>query len=391
MLKDRRVLTILIIQITEVLGFSLILPFLPFMATDFGASPFTIGLILTSFSLFQFISSPIMGALSDRFGRRPLLIISQLSTMLSFIVLAFANSLPLIFLSRIIDGAFGSNQTITQAYLSDISTKKNRTKMFSFIGIAFGFGFMIGPAIGGILSKNGYLIPSLLAAFMVGISIVLTYFFLPETVVKNSNTDLKIKIVNLSRFKTFFSQSTTASLLTIFFLYIFAHVTWTSVFSVFAKNRFGFTTVEAGYALASLGLFTVISRAFVVPKLIDGIGDYYLVLLGSLFMFISLFSSSFVTTGLQFLPFMFLFSLGTGATRPTIMSSISRSANKGQSGALLGVSNSLSSIAQIIGPALGGFLLTKSYTLFNLFTSIFMFAVFLILLRPSVRSIFVTN
>src|SRR3989338_11650564 len=121
---------IFVIMITEVLGFSLILPFMPFFAERFGASPLTIGLILTSYSLFQFISAPIMGKLSDHYGRKPMLILSQISTCIGYIILGLANSVWMIFLSRIVDGILGSNFTIAQAYLSDISTKKNRTKAF---------------------------------------------------------------------------------------------------------------------------------------------------------------------------------------------------------------------------------------------------------------------
>jgi len=123
-------LIILIIQITETLGFSLILPFLPLYAKSLGASPLTIGLILTSFSICQFVSAPIMGRLSDHYGRKPLLVFSQLSTFISFIILAAADSLWLIFLSRIIDGILGSNFTIAQAYLSDVSGEKERSQAY---------------------------------------------------------------------------------------------------------------------------------------------------------------------------------------------------------------------------------------------------------------------
>ena len=153
---DKRFITIFVIQITEVLGFSLILPFLPYYATNLGASPFKVSLILSTFSLFQFFSAPIMGRLSDSYGRRPLLIISQLSTFISFLVLGFSNSLFWIFTSRIIDGLLGSNFSIAQAYLSDISAEEDRSKVFGYSGVAFGLGFLVGPAIGGFLSQFGY-------------------------------------------------------------------------------------------------------------------------------------------------------------------------------------------------------------------------------------------
>ncbi|MFH2118223.1 MAG: MFS transporter, partial [Candidatus Paceibacterota bacterium] len=171
---DRRLGIIFAIQVTEVLGFSLILPFLPFYALEYGATPFTVGMILTVFSLFQFISAPIMGSLSDTYGRRPLLLLSQFSTFVGFLVLGFANTLWLIFLSRAIDGLLGSNFTIAQAYISDITSTKNRSKAFGLSGAAFGFGFLIGPAIGGYLSRFGYSVPAYLAAGISLLSILLT-------------------------------------------------------------------------------------------------------------------------------------------------------------------------------------------------------------------------
>lgn len=200
----REYLVIFLIMVTEVLGFSLILPFLPLYAQDLGASPLVIGLIFTSFSFFQFFSAPIMGRLSDHYGRRPLLIISQLSTFVGFVVLGFANTLVLIFLSRAIDGLFGSNFTIAQAYLSDISSKKDRSKVFGIIGAAFGVGFLIGPGIGGYLAEFSYSLPSFAAAGVSALTIFLTVMFLPETVKRKKEGKIKIKILDFSQFRRFF-------------------------------------------------------------------------------------------------------------------------------------------------------------------------------------------
>ena len=174
--------TIFVILVTEVLGFSLILPFLPFYAQQFGATPFIIGLIAASFSFFQFWSAPILGRLSDHYGRKPMLLISQFSTFLGFLILGYANSLWMIFLSRIVDGLFGANYTIAQAYLSDISSKKDRSKVFGLSGAAFGFGFLIGPGIGGWLSQFGFSVPSFMAAGVAFITLLIIAFVLPETI-----------------------------------------------------------------------------------------------------------------------------------------------------------------------------------------------------------------
>ena len=188
---------IFVIMVTEILGFSLILPFLPFYVEELGATPLIYGLILASFSLFQFISAPIMGRLSDHYGRKPMLIFSQLSTFISFIILGFANTIWLVFLSRIVDGMLGSNMTIAQAYISDISSKKDRSKAFGLAGVAFGIGFLIGPAIGGTLAKINYSIPSFIAAGISLLTIFTTFFFLPETVKRKKISSLILEKLSI--------------------------------------------------------------------------------------------------------------------------------------------------------------------------------------------------
>ena len=188
--------TILLIIFTEVLGWSLILPFLPFLATDLGASPFIVGFIIASFAFCQFISSPIIGKLSDRYGRKPLLLISQFSTVVGFTLLALANSLFIILLSRVIDGLLGSNMTLSRAYLGDIirnEDQKKQTKLFGYMSTVFGLGFFIGPAMGGYLATIDYSIPSFLAAGISVLTLFMVFFLLEETVT-NSKTGLGISL-----------------------------------------------------------------------------------------------------------------------------------------------------------------------------------------------------
>ncbi|OGJ37820.1 MAG: hypothetical protein A2383_01900 [Candidatus Pacebacteria bacterium RIFOXYB1_FULL_39_46] len=359
---DQRLGIVFAIQITEVLGFSLILPFLPFYALEYGASPFTVGMILTVFSLFQFISSPIMGSLSDGYGRRPLLLLSQFSTFISFLVLGFANSLWLIFLSRIIDGLLGSNFTIAQAYISDITSKKNRSKAFGLSSAAFGFGFLIGPAIGGYLSRFGYSVPAFLAAGISLLSILLTYFYLPETIKNKKDrrnfSFSEIKIIDLSRFKKYFNKPQVSFVLWQFFLFSLAHIVWTSSFAVYGNLKFGLTAETVGFLLAYIGLLSVILRSLVIPKLIDYFKERSLTILGMSVIILGLLLAPFFHTLSPFFIVITLFAFGTGISRPLLMGAISRSAPDNEQGAVMGVANSLSSLTQIIGPVWGGLLLS---------------------------------
>jgi len=362
---------ILAILITEVLGFSLILPFLPFYAKEFGASPLQIGLILTSFSFFQFLSAPIMGKLSDHYGRRPLLLLSQLSTFISFIILGFSNSLWMIALSRIVDGMLGSNNSIAQAYLSDISTKKNRSKIFGLSGVAFGFGFMIGPAIGGFLAKYSFALPSFLAAAVSLVTILMTYFLLPETVKRNGKKfDFKLKILDIHNFSKYFFKSESALKLRQFFTYILSHLLWTSSFAIYADFKYGLGPAQVGIVAAYIGVVSIVMRGFLIPKLIDKFGEKRLVKIGVLFVLLGLIAVGFSHTLLTLIVAVNIFAIGSGMMRPLMMGAISRSVSDKEQGAVLGVANSLNSLAQIIAPLAGGYVLSNFPPDFLIATSV---------------------
>lgn len=168
----------------DLVGFGIVIPVLPFYAegTRFGASPRTVGLLFASYSVMQLIFSPILGRLSDKYGRRPVLLISIIGTGIGFLILGFANTLALLFIGRILDGITGGNISTAQAYIADVTTKEDRAKGMGLLGAAFGLGFILGPAIGGILSRWGIAVPFLFAAGLCFANALLLYFRLPETV-----------------------------------------------------------------------------------------------------------------------------------------------------------------------------------------------------------------
>jgi len=361
MKMKKEVFIMLLIQITEVLGFSLVLPFLPLYGQKLGASPFVIGLILTSFSFSQFIAAPIIGRLSDRYGRRPLLIISQTSTFVSFVILALADSLPLVFLSRLIDGFIGSNATVAQAYLSDISSKKDRTKVFSISGMAFGIGFLIGPAAGGFLAGFGYAVPCLFAAFITLITILTTFLFLPETVKQKRSGRIKMNWRQIFRVKSFINYFVNASTkydLLKFFIYIFSHALWTSNFSLFAHKHLSFSVAKIGFFLTYIGFFTIIMRGIVLPKLLNKLSENNLEKIGFAAMLLGLFLGIFTQNLWSTILFASFFAFGSGALRPLLISKISKEVSEEKQGSIMGVVNSLGSLARIIAPPVGGLILT---------------------------------
>ena len=356
--SKKEYLIIFAILVTEIMGFSLILPFLPFYATDLGASPLQIGLILALFSLFQFISAPIMGKLSDTYGRRPLLIFSQLSTFISFIILGFAGTLWMIYLSRIVDGLLGSNFTIAQAYLSDISSKKDRSKAFGISGAAFGFAFLIGPAVGGYLAQFNYSLPSFMAAGLSLITIITTFFFLPETIKNKKPKKIKIaELFDTKPFTKYFSQQKISLKLWQFSSFFMSHVIWVSVFALYADRQLNIGTKEVGFILAYAGLMSIILRGVLLEKIIDFFGEKKLKFAGYLSVIIGLLLAVFIKNFWLYFGVMTLFSFGFGILRPLLLGSISREVSENEQGAIMGLTSSLGSLTQIFGPLIGGFLI----------------------------------
>src|SRR5919197_5346186 len=178
----RPLLIIFLTILVNVIGFGIIIPLLPFYAETFGASPLLIGLLFASFSLSQLIASPLLGDMSDRWGRRPVLIFSLIGTVVSFVMLALAHSLAMLFAARVVDGLSGGNITTARAYIGDITTEENRARAFGVLGAAFGLGFIVGPGLSGLFAHISYTAPIWAAAAITTIATALAFFWLPETV-----------------------------------------------------------------------------------------------------------------------------------------------------------------------------------------------------------------
>jgi DHA1 family tetracycline resistance protein-like MFS transporter len=275
MFKNKPLATIFLIVFIDLMGFGLILPLLPFIAERFNATPQHIGLLAATYSLFQFISGPILGRLSDRYGRKKLLVISQMGTFLGFILLAFANSLPLLFLSRIIDGITGGNISIAQAYIADSTDSKNRAKGMGMIGAAFGLGFIIGPTLGGVLSRGGYMLPALVAAGISLLSIIVTIMFLKETVTHNPGSQLSLTQM-IKTLKDKRLQEVTI----IFFVLNLAFSSMQGIFALWAQVRFGWGAQSTGYLLGFVGLISVISQLKILPLALKNVSELNLLKIG---------------------------------------------------------------------------------------------------------------
>ena len=351
----------------DVLGLTIILPLLPFYAEKFGASPAVVGLLVSSYALCQLVAGPILGRWSDHMGRRPLLLVSQVGTLIGFLILAYANALWLIFLSRIIDGLTAGNLSLAQAYISDVTKPEERAKSFALIGIAFGMGFLIGPAISGFLSQYSYQYPIFAAAALSATSILATYFLLPwgAPTAGDPLTPRKFTVLDWGNYLRYFREPALRPLLWQFFAFTLAFAMFMSGFPLFAERRFAwhghpFGVKEVGYVYAYLGLLGVILQGGLIGRLVKIFGESHLVRAGFFFAMAGLIALGF-TYGVPLLLIVSaVASSGMGAIRPALTSLITQKAARSEQGVVLGLTQSLNSIAAIVAPAIGGLLIDHS-------------------------------
>lgn len=351
---------IFLIVLIDLLGFGLILPLLPYIAERYQADAFKIGLLTATYSLFQLIASPILGHLSDRYGRKKLLIISQIGSVIGYLLLAFAQSLPMLFLSRAIDGATGGNISIAQAYIADVTDRKNRARGMGFIGAAFGIGFAIGPAVGGLLYKFGsFELPALFAAFIGLVAVIATAVILQESV-DLTQTDKSIKVkLNLNHLKTVLSLPAIFLLTLTFFLTSFAFSSLTGTFAVWAEQTLGLGPSTVGIAFTYIGVMSIIAQLKLLPAMVKKFGERKTLLISLPFLSLGTFLVPLSTSVPLLLVFMFLIVIGNSLSGPTSTALASENVSPDAYGGTLGVMQSAGSLGRIAGPILGGWLFSR--------------------------------
>lgn len=343
----------------DLIGFGIVIPVLPFYAqgTIFNATPRTVGILFTSYSVMQLIFSPILGRLSDKHGRRPVLFLSIIGTGIGFLIIGFANSIWMLFAGRILDGITGGNISTAQAYIADITTTENRAKGMGLIGAAFGLGFVFGPAIGGILSRWGIQVPFLFAACLCFVNAVLLYFRLPETLTKEQMK--KNQTAGERRSKQVIrslKQPRLAFVLVIYFLFIVAFSIMTATFAFYTMFRFGYDAQHTGYLFAYVGVIAVIIQGGLIGRLVKRFGEVRLVIFGAFCFAISLFAIPFVGPAAGGLAALLVgggvFSLGNSLATPALNSLASKSVGPDDQGIVLGVMQSVASLSRAVGPLL---------------------------------------
>ena len=359
-MQNRRLLTLFLIVFIDLLGFSLILPLLPFYAETFGATPFQIGLLVAAYAAAQLVGAPLLGRMSDRFGRRPVLLISLIGTFIGFLILGFANSLWMLFASRLLDGFTGGNISVAQAYITDVTDEKDRAKGLGLLGAAFGIGFIIGPAVGGSLSVYGFAVPAFVAAGLSFISILGVIFFLPESLTAEARAKLKKNAkqeISLRNLWAAINRPRVGPLLNIRFFYGLAFATFQTIFPLYAQYKLGLDARNTGFVLTYVGILVVFVQGFLVGWLAARFNEYRLIFLASFLMMIVLFAWALVPNLIALLIVLAPLAVAAGVLNTLLNSTLSKAVYPEEVGGTLGLSASLESLTRVISPTAGGILI----------------------------------
>ncbi len=337
----------------DLLGFGIIIPLLPFYAESFGANALTIGLLGTSFSLMQFLFSPIWGRWSDRIGRRPIILVGLMGSCVSYLALALAGSLTLVFVARIIGGIAGANIPVAQAYIADVTTPANRAKGMGMIGAAFGLGFIFGPAIGGILSRVSPETPMWCASALCLANFVAAWFLLPESRTASNTTK---GLGRMEAFRHALARPTLLLLLSLYFIVTLAFSGFETTFALFSEAKFGFTTSTIGFVFAFIGVVLATVQGVLVGRVVKLVGERRLIPLAILSIAIGIGMIPFVWNIPTLLVALFVLAVGMGFNNPALSSMVSKLADQDDQGGILGLASSIASLGRVVGPAWGGYL-----------------------------------
>lgn len=375
-MKRSPLLPIFLVVLVDVLGFTIVYPLLPFYAEHFHATPLIATTLVSVYALCSLFSTPVIGRLSDQFGRRRLLLISQAGTCAGFIVLGFSGSLWMLFLGRILDGITAGNLSIAQAYISDHTQPENRAKAFGIIGIAFGIGFFFGPAMAGWLSGYGLHVPFLVAACLSAGSMICSYTLLEPGAPKPRAVEgaaveaapsapggKRPAVFDLAVYLEYFRRPGLGGLYLQFFLFTFSFSAFMSGFALFAERRFTtssglpWTAREVGFMYAYSGFLGIILQGGLMGRLVKRFGEARLAIAGFISVVIAYLVLGFAETLAVLVVVSTISAFGNGVLRPVITSEITQQVGRHEQGIALGISGSLSSLAMTMAPPTGGSLL----------------------------------
>ena len=386
-MQRSRLLNIFLVVFIDLLGFGLILPLLPYFAGEYGASEFLVGLLVASYAAAQFIGAPLLGRLSDRFGRRPILVFSIAGTALGFLLLGLAEPLGValssfvlddptpgqlqalqsgailgvMFIARILSGLTGGNITVAQAYIADVTDSQNRAKGLGLIGAAFGLGFILGPAAGGVLSRWGYAVPAFAAAGLAALNLAGVAALLPESLTAERKAELaqqgRRALISIKAMIEELNKPRIGPLMNIRFFYALAAALFQSMFTLWAKDRLSLDAQTTSYLLAYVGLLSVVVQGGLIGLLTKRFSESKLIAWGVVIQGLALLAWAFTPSVVVLLVVLIPLAFSTGVLNTVINSAITRSVPPHEVGGALGTAGALESLSRVVSPMAGGWLL----------------------------------
>jgi len=359
--KNRSLLAIFLVVFIDLLGFGVVLPLLPYYADRFGANAAVTGLLVASYAAAQFIATPILGRLSDRFGRRPILMLSIAGNVLGFGLLALANNLWLLFAARILAGLTGGNISVAQAYITDVTAPKDRARGLGMIGAAFGLGFIIGPVTGGLLNEVSPAAPALAAAGLSLLNLLMVGLWLPESLTADRRAELAQagrSALTLGALLSALRRPLVGPLLNARFWFALAFALFQSVFSLYALYRFNLSARDTGFVLAYVGLLSVITQGGLIRPLTARFSDRQLLLGATVGMAVGLLGWAVAPSVGVLLGVLAPIAISGGIFNTVINSAISKAVPPVEVGGTLGIAAALESLTRVISPLVGGLMLS---------------------------------
>jgi multidrug resistance protein len=369
----------------DLLGFGILIPILPsFSVKELNIDEAAIGIAIALYSFVQFLFNPVLGKLSDKYGRKPVIVVCLFLNAMGYIVFSFTHSYILLLVSRVIAGIGGSSIGVAQAYIADITTRENRSKGMGLIGAAFGLGFVFGPLIGGLLSEFGYAVTGYVAAGFSLIAFTLTILYLPESlkksqVIEQTQNQIRRKIFDFAAMKKILQKPDLAILVLLFFILTFSFANIYGTFALLGLKVYGFTDMQNGYMFGIVGLTSAIVQGGLIGRINKVMSKKTILMVGSLLIMVALAMIPYAGTFLGLAIVSIALSCGTGTFQPTVLSLISEVTSETEQGITLGMNQSLSSFARVLGPLWGGFAFEYLGYPFPFITgAIFTFIIFLL-------------
>lgn len=345
-------------------GFGIIIPITPILGKELGASSTQVGLLMAIYSVMQFFFSPMWGRISDKVGRRPVLLFCLVGEGLSCILFALARSLEVLFVARALAGFFGASISTASAYISDVTTEKERSKGMALIGAAFGLGFIIGPALGGGLTWLGQQMSSeprfgtSFALYFVAVLCFLTFIFGYKFLDESLKTlgVVRKKEGRIETFVKYFKRPLISKLMWVFFINSLAFSMMEATLVLLVGDRFSWGLKEVSFGFAYIGIISTFSQGYLIRKLLPIFGEKKMMVIGISFISVGLASTAFATELWMMAIAMTILAFGPPFTNPSTLGSISLLAGKDEQGAVMGNTQGLSALGRILGPATGGFI-----------------------------------